>query len=120
MRDTDLQAELKAELTAALRRRDRPALRALRNVSARIANAEAQPMDSAAPAGAVELAPGLGASEVPRRALTGADVRALWLAEIDELEGAGRLHTDLGRSEDAAELRHGAEVLRELLSRADS
>lgn len=106
----DLVEHLRADLTAALRRRDRPAASTLRSVLATIANAEAVPVaDDPAPtegpvAGAVS---GLGAAEAPRRELSETDVRALVARERDELLAAAAVVP----AERAAELRAAADLL---------
>lgn len=88
-RVSDLADRLRADLTTALRARDRASASVLRTVLGAIANAEAVPVPQAAPpvaegpiAGAVL---GLGAAEVPRRELTEDDVRAIVRAERDDL-----------------------------------
>ena len=91
---SDLPGRLRRDLTAAMRERDRDAVRVLRTVLSAIANAEAQPDLDDTPmsqrsqgviAGATE---GLGTGEVPRRELTDQDVRAVVEAERDERRAA--------------------------------
>jgi len=86
---SELADRLRADLTTALRARDRARASVLRTVLGAIANAEAVPVPQGAPplaqgpiAGA---ALGLGAAEVPRRELTEDDVRAILVAERDDL-----------------------------------
>ncbi|WP_377322501.1 hypothetical protein ACFJIY_23945 [Pimelobacter simplex] len=90
---SDLADRLRADLTTALRARDRTRASVLRTVLGAIANAEAVPVPQAAPplaegviAGAVV---GLGAAEAPRRELREDDVRAIVVAERDDLLAHG-------------------------------
>lgn len=110
---TDLTETLRADLTAALRQRDRDAVRVLRTTLAAIANAEAQPADTvAAPAGDGPIAgaaSGLGAAEVDRRELTAADVADIVAGQrAERLEAVARIVAAGG---DAAALRAEAAVL---------
>ena len=92
---TDLTARLRAGLTAAMRARDRTAVRALRTALAAVANAEAQPVADPAPASLLADGPiagavaGLGAAEVARRELSEDDVRQIVRAERDGYAAAG-------------------------------
>jgi hypothetical protein len=81
---------MRADLTAALRERDRDTARVLRTVLSAIANAEAQPAADGEPlslrgdgpiAGASD---GLGSADVVRRELTVEDLRAVVRSERDE------------------------------------
>lgn len=105
-----LTERLRADLTAALRRRDRSAVSTLRSVLATIANAEAVPVDDrrvtveGPVAGAVT---GLGAAEAPRRELSEDDVRALVARDRDELLAAAAVVPP----ERAGALRAAAELL---------
>lgn len=107
---TRLTERLRADLTAALRRRDRPTVSTLRSVLATIANAEAVPADEVTVgdegpvAGAVT---GLGAAEAPRRDLSEDDVRALVARDRDELLAAAAVVPP----ERADALRAAAELL---------
>jgi hypothetical protein len=112
----DLRAALATELTSAMRRRDRTTLRVLRSAAAAIANAEAVPLDEAPAAGALESAPrGAGATDVARRELDEAAVRAVVTAEITELEAAARRFEELGDPARASLLHRDADVLGALL-----
>jgi uncharacterized protein YqeY len=112
----DVRARMGAALTTAMRARDRVAVAALRSALGRVSNAEAVPVDSAPPAGALHDAPvGAGAADAPRRELTEADVRAVVEAEVAEHEHAAEHFTAIGRPDDAARVSAQAEVLRALL-----
>ncbi len=109
-------ADLRSALLGARRRRDEVATTALRTTVAAIANAEAVPIidvptatSSRHVAGAVS---GLGATEMPRRELSEADVRAIVLAELNERETAAARYRGLGRPEHADRLLAEAEALR--------
>ncbi|MET3961873.1 uncharacterized protein YqeY [Marmoricola sp. OAE513] len=101
--ETSLVERLRADLTQAMRDRDRDVAQVLRTVLSAIANDEAQPVgDAELPlvegpiAGAVH---GLGAAEVARRLLTEEDVRGIVDGERAErlnaaadLDGHGQVH----------------------------
>ncbi|MGL5931242.1 MAG: hypothetical protein ACRCY8_20105 [Dermatophilaceae bacterium] len=111
-----LRERLSAAVPVALRTRDRVALTALRSALSAVGNAEAVPVDTVPRAGAAEQsAAGVGAADVPRRALTESDVRAIVLAEVAEREDAAASLVTAGRPDDAARLRAEAAVLREHL-----
>ena len=106
---------LRTALTAAMKSRDTTATAALRSALAAIDNAEAveaapgSPMLDGPIPGAVA---GLGAAEVPRRALTESEMLRVVEAEIAERESAARSYEDLGQHDDADRLRSEAVVLR--------
>jgi uncharacterized protein YqeY len=121
-----MRASLRADLTAALKARDRVAITALRSALAAIDNAEAvpveQPLDSAAldslaldgAAGDEHVAgaaTGVGAAEAERHHLTEADVRAIVANEVRERSVAALEYEQLGRNDVAERLRSEAEVL---------
>lgn len=111
---TGLRAALRAELTAAMKRRDRVAMAACRSALGAIDNAESYGID-APRAGAVEAsAIGAGAAEAARRELTEHDVRSVVAAEATERRSAAAElpETVASRSE---ELRAEAAVLERLL-----
>jgi uncharacterized protein YqeY len=116
-----LRERLSAELPAALKRRDRVAVGALRSALAAIGDAEAVPLPrvpsppatSEHVAGAVA---GVGRAEAPRRALGEGDVAAVVAAEADERERVATEYARLGRDDDAARLREEAAVLRAVLA----
>lgn len=105
-----LTERMRADLTAAMRRRDRAAVSTLRSVLATVANAEAVPVAEAPVptegpvAGAVT---GLGAAEAPRRELSEDDVRALVAGDRDDLLAAAAVVPP----ERAGELRAAADLL---------
>ncbi|MHA6624823.1 GatB/YqeY domain-containing protein [Pseudonocardia sichuanensis] len=111
-----MRAEMRADLTAALKARDRVAAAALRSVLAAIENAEAVPADprpASAPGSAhvAGAANGPGAAEARRRHLTDADVRSIVEAEVRERASAAEEYERLGRDEHAGRLRLEIEVL---------
>lgn len=111
---TGLRDALRAELTAAMKRRDRVGLAACRSALGAIDNAESHGV--AAPrAGAVEAAAvGVGAAEAARRELTEDDIRAVVTAEITErLAAADQLPSNVAAH--AEKLRAEAAVLERLL-----
>ena len=112
-----LRSALAGALRDAMRQRDKPAVAALRSLSARWANAEAVPMETMPRAGAVEgSALGVGAADAERRVLTVEDLVHLAEAEVAELESAAVERDRLGRREDAADLRRQAAVILRLLN----
>ncbi|MDP3889937.1 hypothetical protein [Nocardioides sp.] len=115
-----LQAQLKADLTRAMRAGERPTMSVLRTALAAIANAEAQAvphtpasqMNSTPIAGATA---GLGSTDIPRRTLTDDEMREVIGAERSErLMVADTLH-EAGRGADAQRLRDEASVLERYL-----
>ncbi len=108
----NLRQALRAALTPALKSKDRIAVSAIRTALAAIDNAEAVPVDvgagpsSEAPTGAL----GVGAADVPRRALSSSEIDAIVAAEITE-----RRHTAdeiaATHPDRAATLRAEADVL---------
>jgi uncharacterized protein len=126
----DLQARLRLALRAAIRERDPAATPALRSALAALANAEAVP---AAPApgqatggqhaaGSQHVAGtvhGLGAAEVPRRRLTGAEEAAIVQAEISDREEAARDFGRAGHHDRAERLRREAAALAAVLASPD-
>lgn len=115
---TGLRETLRAELTTAMKARDRSAIATIRSALSAIANAEAVPIDHLPRAGAVEAsAIGAGAADAPRRELSEADVRAVVEGEVAErraaADGLVRSHHDR-----AAELQTEADRLQELLDRS--
>lgn len=118
-----MRAELRAHLKDAMRARDKPAVSALRAALAAIENAEAVDVGAPGPAAAAVAATttsehiagavaGLGAAEVERRRLTDEDVIVVVVAEVARLDEAASEYEDLGRPDEAAELRQQAAVLR--------
>ncbi|HYN65459.1 MAG TPA: hypothetical protein VES93_01140 [Ornithinibacter sp.] len=114
---TPLRDRMSAALMSSMKARDPVAIAALRSALARVANAEAVPIDTTPRAGALHEAPvGAGAADAPRRELTEADVRAVVEAEVAEHERSARHLADAGRPEDAARVTAEASVLRSLLA----
>lgn len=94
-----LQERLKADLTAALRDRDRPTVTALRTALAAVSNAEAVPSDNS------YRHPIVGQlNEVPRRELTEEQVEAILRAEAAERQKAIEEYESLGLADAAARL----------------
>jgi uncharacterized protein len=119
-----LRERLSRALPVAMKARDRLAVAALRSALAAIANAEAvdpsraPPMagdpDPAGPGGDPPFAgtvAGLGAAEMERRSLTGAQVEEIVRAEVAERETAAADFERAGQFEHAERLRGEAEVL---------
>jgi uncharacterized protein len=104
-----MRAEMRTDLTAALKVRDRVATAALRSALAAIENAEAVPAEPGADGGGVATAP--GATDVERRRLTDADLRVIVETEVQERSVAARQYQELGRSDLAEQARAEAEVL---------
>lgn len=118
---TSLPERLRADLTAAMRAKDRETVKVLRTVLSAIANAEAQPRADDVPPSLVSDGPiagatdGLGSAEVERRVLSADDLRAIVTSERTErLETAALLATN-GADDRAAVLRGEAELLERYL-----
>lgn len=113
---TTLPDRLRADLTAALRAREKTTVAVLRTVLAAIANAEAVPAGAAAEVVPPEDGPvagaakGVGATEAARRELTERDLRTIVAAERDDLLATSEQLADKAPDR-AAELRASAEVL---------
>jgi uncharacterized protein YqeY len=106
---------LRAQLLAARKDRDATRVSALRSALSAIDNAETPDVEVPAAGAIADSAAGLGASEVPRRVLTDAEIRTLLRTEVDErLGAAGQMDTG-GHSERAAAARAEAAVLADLL-----
>jgi uncharacterized protein len=108
-----LAERLREGLRAAIKERDRVAMSVLRSTLAAIGNAEAVDVTGMAQRGmAIEQSPGLGGTEVERRALTEDDVTRLVRAEITDREAAARTYVTAGQAERADLLLAEAAVLR--------
>lgn len=111
-----MRGDLRDDLKAALKARDRTAISALRSALAAIDNAEAVPAKER-PAGVsgnehvVGAAIGVGAAEARRRELTDADVRGIVENERQERLTAATEYEQLGRTDLADNLRAEADVL---------
>jgi len=113
MTEISLRQRLRTALPAAMKSRDRAAMSALRATLAAIDNAEA-----VAPAGgeirgqAIEqVAIGVGATEVARRALTEVEVEQIVRTEMIEREAAADDYDRAGHTERAEQLRSEARAL---------
>ncbi|MDT0301547.1 GatB/YqeY domain-containing protein [Streptomonospora wellingtoniae] len=110
-----MRTDMRRDLTAALKNRDKTAAAALRSALAAVENAEAT--DPGLPAAAADsehvagAAAGVGAAEAERRALSEADVRAIVAREADERSASAQEYERLGRADAAGRLRAEAEVL---------
>jgi uncharacterized protein YqeY len=118
-----LQERLGLALHAALRARDPAAMAALRSALTAIANAEAIGTDTLPAAGTSSqhvagAAAGLGATEVPRRALTQAGIEAIVRTEIAERQHAAVQYAEAGHAERAVRLQNEARVLLAVLDPA--
>ncbi len=103
----DLRAQLSADLTVAMKRRDRAAVSVIRTVLASIANSEA--VDS--PDGPYDPAIGL-ANDVPRRVLAESDLVAILDEEIDRHRAGAAAAEAAGRPDRAEHLRAELDVLK--------
>jgi uncharacterized protein len=141
--DDDLRERLRRALPAAMKARDRPALAALRSALAAIDNAEAVDPAQAWPdevagdpgsagweaadtraavvdashAGFAGTVAGVGATEVKRRSLSGAQVEDIVRAEIEDREVAAAARERARQHEQAERLRAEARVLLSHLDR---
>ena len=113
--DPGVRAALRAELTAAMKRRDRVATAACRSALGAIDNAEAQGIDAPRAGAVADSAVGVGAAEAQRRVLTEPDVRAVVAAEAAERYAAAA-ELPAAVAARAEELRAEAAVLEALLS----
>jgi len=102
----DLTARLRADLTAAMRRRDQPALRAIRTLMAAVSNAEAPPIDAAPLEVRGELV------EHERRTLTATDLTAIVAHQIADREDTIATYRANGRDDAADELHQEIDALR--------
>jgi uncharacterized protein YqeY len=122
---TTWRETLRAQLLSARKDRDQTRVSALRSALSAIDNAETPHADTSdaetpgqvTPDGAIAGAvTGLGSTEVARRQLTDAHIRALLRAEIDErLRDAEQL-ADNGAEDRAAAVRSEADVLAAVLA----
>jgi uncharacterized protein YqeY len=120
--ETELRTRLSAALRDAVSARNRVAMAAFRSALAAIGNAEAVSSDEVpvARTGSEHFggaATGLGAAEVPRRALSEPEVRDIVRAEIVEREVAARQYAERGRADRAGALHAEARVLEAVLTR---
>ena len=126
---TTWRETLRAQLLTARKERDQTRVSALRSALSAIDNAEtpdAQTSDAdtpdettpvVTPDGAIAGAgSGLGSTEVARRQLTDAQIRALLRAEVDERLRAAEQLADNGAEDRAAAVRSEADVLTAILA----
>ena len=115
--EVPLRQRLRDGLPTAMKARNRTAVTALRSALAAIDNAEAVDGTAIPDSLAIERSPlGVGAAELPRRALREADVEALVRKEIAEREAAALEYDRMGRSDRADQLRGEAGVLAAFLA----
>lgn len=125
-----LRSQLRSGLVAAMKQRDGSAVSALRSAIAALDNAEAidqsdmiDPVDPDrwAPVGhrgdvssdlIAGATAGVGSTEMPRRSLNVAEVRAILQSEVTDRINAARHYTTRGRHDLAEELRSQADILR--------
>lgn len=115
-----LRARLRADLTNAMKARDKIAVAALRIALAAFDNAEAVPAPpiGRAPSTSEYVAGtsvGLGSAEVARRELTLEDLYAVLRAQIDERVAEANAYAAHGHAEAGDRLRREADVLRAYL-----
>jgi hypothetical protein len=115
---------LRLALAEALRTRDTIAVSALRSALGAIGNAEAVEPGAAAAAGSAGphvagAVSGLGASEVPRRSLSEAQIEQIVQAEATEREDAARDYERAGQAGRADLLRREAQLLLAVLADDD-
>jgi hypothetical protein len=116
-----LRDALQSELAAAMQRRDRPVVTALRTTLSQLANAEAvpTPADVDTTKGSQHVAGatgGLGATEAQRATLSEDQVRAIVIGErIELLVHAERL-TKMCRRDEADGVRRAADTIAALLA----
>ncbi|WP_157063463.1 hypothetical protein [Luteipulveratus mongoliensis] len=108
------RTQLRAGLRDAMVARDRTAATALRGAIAAIDNAEAVPASSAAVALEAVPVTAAGANDVPRRDLSGTEVRDILQAEIDERQAAATEYDGL-HPDRAAQIRAEAEAIEQVL-----
>jgi uncharacterized protein YqeY len=112
---------MRVDLTAARKARDEIATAALRSAIAAIDNAEAvDDHRSVLGAGGSQhiagATAGAGSSDVPRRMLTEAEMKAIVRIQVEERHEAAAQYERLGRDAQATRLRREAAVLTKYLS----
>jgi uncharacterized protein len=101
----ELTGRLRADLTAAMRRRDQPAVRALRTLLGAVANAEAPPIDDAP----LEVHGALVQHE--RRDIGADELRAIVAQQIADRVDTIATYRANGRDDAADELQREVDVL---------
>lgn len=114
-----LRARLRADLTAAMKARDKVVVAVLRTTLAAFDDAEAVPPPAVGPATGPATSEyvagtsvGLGSAEVARRELTLDDLYAVLRAQIDERTAQAHTYAAHGQAEAGDRLRREADVLR--------
>ncbi|MGV0739044.1 glutamyl-tRNA amidotransferase [Mycobacterium syngnathidarum] len=110
--------QLRESLLSARKSRDAAGVAALRSALSAIDNAEtprAHQTDTRIGGPIAGAVSGVGSTEVARRTLGDAEIRALIQAEIDERLTAADQYLEHGHRERAADLRSQATVLRQVL-----
>lgn len=129
MKAAELRARLRADLTAAMKARDKVAVAALRTALAGFDDAEAVPVPPTPKEGSstpsqrppatseyvAGTSVGLGSTEVARRELTVEDLRTVLRAQIAERMAQADTYAAHGQAESGARLRREADVLRAYL-----
>ena len=117
-----IETSLRTELAAAMHRRDTAVVAVLRSALSALANAEASPACPPGPGSthtdSIHVAgttPGLGATEVPRIALTQHSQRTLLTTEAAELVTHIDYLTRACRHDEADDTRRGLDIIRQLL-----
>ena len=116
-----LRARLRADLTTAMKARDKEAVATLRSVLAAFDNAEAVPVPApaAGPRASSEFVAGtsvgLGSAEAARRELTLDDLHTVLRALVDEGLAEAGTYAAHGRPDDADRLRRQVDFLRAYL-----
>jgi uncharacterized protein YqeY len=108
-----IRARLRSDLSQALKARDGETATVLRTLIAAVDNAEAVSATSGDPYR--ELAFGDPAAEVPRKALSAAEIAALLDAEIAERQAVADELATKGGNAQADELRAGCAIVRRYL-----
>lgn len=117
-----LRARIRADLTAAMKSRDKIAVAAVRTALAAFDNAEAIPVPPPADGPPVTseyvagTGVGLGSTEAARRVLTLDDLHAVLRAQIDERTAEADTYRAHGQAEAADRLGREADVLRAYLA----
>lgn len=111
-----MRARMRADLTTALKARDRVAIAALRSALSALENAEAVVVGDAGPIvdgteHVVGTVVGVGAAEAARRELTAADVHAVLRDEVAQRVTAADEYRTLDQPDAAERLRAEAAVL---------
>ncbi len=101
----ELTGRLRADLTAAMRRRDQPSIRALRTLMGAVANAEAPPIDAAP----LEVHGRLEQHE--RLTLGDVDLAAIVARQIDDRQDTIATYRANGRDDAADQLQLEVDVL---------